>query len=149
MFLDESLGEALRHNAKGAIYYSLPYVVCLALYFAMTTLPSYTERRGLLICLVNYVMSNISMDLMLDNMAGKTFTIFKPILVLLSVPVVAYNLMGVSADTEKMMTMAITVACFVYFYVRMAIISTQWCDYNQKPFFYIPQNSLKCTIKSD
>jgi len=100
--MDDGLGEAMRKNFKASLMICIPNIACMGLYLLMTTLPSYTEQRALLILLVNYVISNITLSLMLDTMAGKKFSnLFQPVIGLLLVPLIAYHGLGVSAEMEK------------------------------------------------
>ena len=139
--MDDGLGEAMRKNFKAALVIFSPPAACTGLYLVMTTLPSYTGQRAMLILLVNYVISNITLSLMLNTMAGKKFSaLWQPVIGLLLVPLVAYHGLGVSSETEMLLTQLMTVAAFVYFYGRMSIISFQWCDYADTPFFYIERS---------
>ena len=73
LFIDDGLGEAMRKNFKASAIYFSPVAACVGLYIAMSTLPSYTEQRAIVILFANYVISNITLGLMLNTMAGKSF----------------------------------------------------------------------------
>ena len=101
------------------------------------TLPSYTQQRALLCLMVNYVLSVITLNLMLHNMTGKSFSTAQPMLLLPLVPLVAYHLIGVSPEIERAIPMVITVAAWVIFVTKMAVLSKQWCDFSGKYFWTI------------
>ena len=71
--MDDGLGEAMRKNFKASALYFSPVAACVALYVAMSTLPSYTDQRAILMLFANYVISNITLSLMFNTMAGKHF----------------------------------------------------------------------------
>ena len=99
--MDDGLGEAMRKNFKASAFYFSPVAACVALYIAFTTLPSYTEQRAIVILLTNYVISNITLSLMLNTMAGRNFEPLKqPVIGLLLVPLIAYHGFGISSETE-------------------------------------------------
>ena len=127
--MDDGLGEAMRVNCKAALKAFSPQMVCMAMFFALTTLPSYTEQRGLLFLFVNYVMSNITLNLMLSTMTGKKFRALQPVICILMVPLVAYHGFGISAESELLLTKGLTAAALLFFYGKMSIVSVQWCDY--------------------
>ena len=116
-------------------------------YLAMSTLPSYQEHRGIVILFVNYVMSVVTFNMMLHNMAGKKFSVLQSVIFLLAIPLLAYHVFGVSAETEKLLTIALTGLTFIVFFVRMVCISIQWGDYSGKPFFYIRASDVKEATK--
>ena len=37
------------------------------------------------------------------------------------------------------LVLAMTIASFVFYISRIAALSIQWCQYEQKPFFFIPR----------
>ena len=101
LFMDDGLGEAMRKNLKASAIYFSPVAACVVLYIALSTLPSYTEQRAVVILLVNYVISNITLSLMLNTMAGRHFEPLKQSIIgLLIVPLIAYHGFGVSSETE-------------------------------------------------
>lgn len=55
------------------------------MFFAMTTLPCYSEQRGLVILMVNFVLASIVLNFMLHNMTGRSFSVMQPTLLLLPV----------------------------------------------------------------
>ena len=75
-FLDDSLGDSMRVNIRETLKLVSPQAICMILYLAMSTLPSYQDHRAIAILFVNYVMSVITLNIMLHNMAGKKFAGF-------------------------------------------------------------------------
>ena len=52
-----------------------PYAITIAMYsLALSTLPSFVEQKAILLLFVNYILSIITLNLMLDTMTGKKFT---------------------------------------------------------------------------
>ena len=74
----------------------MPVIGCLGTFYACTTLPSYQEQRALIILMINYVLSVITLNLMLHNMTGKKFSTAQPMLLLPLIPLAAYHLFEVS-----------------------------------------------------
>lgn len=78
----------------------------------------------MLILLVNYVISNITFNLMLDTMAGKKFSyFFQPAIGLLILPLIAFHAFGVAAETEILITRVMTALALLYFVVRLTIVA--------------------------
>ena len=91
----DSMVDSLKHDWKRFLYLYSPILASLSLYFALSTLPCYAEQRGLIILLVNYSIAVMSLNLMLHNMAGKSFSPLQPMLLFPLAPVVAFY-MGVT-----------------------------------------------------
>ena len=127
--MDDGLGEAIRTDCKTSLITFSPHAICVALFFMMTTLPSYTEQRAIVFLFVNYILSNITLSLMMHTMTGKKFSFIQPITLLLLVPLVAYHCMGASSEMEQWLSRALTALALFYFYGRLAVISIQWCDF--------------------
>ena len=128
----------MRADFKGSLVLFSPVAACVGIFFAMTTLPSYLEQRAIVMLLVNYVISNLTLSLMMNTMAGKRFTpMQQPVIGLLLVPLVAYHGFGASSELEQWLCRALTVLAFLYFYGRIAILAIQWCDYADTPFFSV------------
>ena len=106
----------------------------------MSTLPSYTEQRAILLLLVNFVIANVTFSLMLLNMTGRHYRILNPILLCVLAPLFAYHVLGLSAELETKLTLAMTIVSFLAFWYKMVIVSTQWCDYAQTSFFIVPKS---------
>ena len=81
-----------------------------------------------MILLVNYLMSNCTMGMMLNAMANRRYKPLKqPIILILFIPLIAYHLLGVSAEVEMKLTAALTIYSFILFYARVTLLSIQWC----------------------
>ena len=98
MMIVDSLYDSLKGDWKLTMYLYTPVMACLSLFYAITTLPCYIEQRGIIFLMINYVLSVITLNIMLYNMAGKPFSVLQPIILLLTVPLVAH-LAGVDAQT--------------------------------------------------
>ena len=122
----EGLGPSLRKDFKMTILYFSPALVSIASYLAMVTLPSYKHQKGILLLLVNYIMSNVSLGMMITGMTEKEISYVPRITVLLFVPMFAYHVLGVSADVEMYLSIGVTVYSFIHFYARITLISIQW-----------------------
>lgn len=48
-------------------------IICLGFYLAISTLPSYTEQRAVCIVFINYVIANVTFNLMMNLMAEKKY----------------------------------------------------------------------------
>ena len=83
-----------------------------------------------MILLVNYVIANLSWNLMMDNMAGIKFKALAQweVLILL-VPLVAYHGLGISAESEIVLTKVVTGVALCLYMSRLLLISIQWCNY--------------------
>ena len=146
--MEDSLGDSLRVNPRETARYISPYLICLALYVAMSTLPSYLEHRAFVILFVNYVMAHMTFDMMLHNMADRKYSpIFQPLILLLVAPLLAYHVVGVTAETEKLLTITLTVLTFIGLILKYVILSRQWLDYTGKPFFYIRASDVANALK--
>ena len=100
----------------------LPLIGLVALFIAhVQWLESYQSQRALTILLFNFVLSIITLDLMLHNMTKKGYNLFSPFLLLLIIPLIV-NL--VKADIEPQVTMACTALALFFFYARMTILTT-------------------------
>lgn len=99
----DALTETLKFDFFKALYNFLPVITCLSLFYAFTYLPCYNEQRGLIILLINYVISTITLNLMLFNMTGKPFSIIQPIILLPVIPLVAYHFIGVTPEVERLL----------------------------------------------
>ena len=131
------------------LYYYSPIITIFGLFFASTTLPSYQEQRGLIVLMINYVISYVTLNLMIHTMTGKPFSMFQPMVLLPAVPLVAYHYIGVSPETERFLPMAITVFTWFAFMFKMGILSKQWCDYKDKYFWVIKQEVAADAKKSN
>ena len=138
----ESLYDSIKQDPVRTLHLYTPVLVILALFFAMCSLlPCYTEQRGLTILFVNYVLSVITLDLMLHNMAGKSFSIVQPVILLLVVPFIAHYL-NLPSEVQRMIPVALTILTWLIFMGKMTIISRQWLDYSQKYFWTIKQQEI-------
>ena len=135
--MDDGLGDAIRFNWKQSLLIFSPAAVCVAIYIAMTALPSYTTQRAVLILFVNFAIANITLNLMLSTMAGKSFTVAQPVIALLLLPLIAHHSLGVSAEVEGTLTFVLTWVTLALFLVRVALISIQFCDFAKITFFQI------------
>ncbi len=99
----DSVIDSLKTDPLKALKIYSPVLASLALFGVYTTMPVYTEQRGLVILFINYVIASMTVDLMLHNMAKKPFSVFKPVILLLVIPVVAYHGFGVSAEIERLL----------------------------------------------
>ena len=88
---------------------------------------------------VNLVMSNITLSLMLSNMAGKKFTAIQPIIGMLIVPPAAYHLLGCSDKHEILLTNYLTMTAFLIWLGRMFILALQWRDVSHTSIFITPK----------
>ena len=93
-------------------------------------------------------MSCVTLNLMLDNMAGKQFDIIQKEISFLFVPLIAYHIFGVDAATEKGISLACTMLALTLFAVRTTIIALQWRDLSGKPLLYIPKEAEKTISKA-
>jgi len=115
----------------------------MAIYVAMSTLPSYLEHRAVVLLFVNYVMAHMTFEMMLHNMADRNYSpVLQPLIVLLITPLFAYHVIGVTAETEKMMTIALTALTLIGLILKYIILSTQWLDWTGKHFFYLRANDV-------
>lgn len=113
-----------------------PVLACSS-YVALSTLPSYHEQRAILCLFVNFVLSNMTLNLMVHNMSGRPYPIFQKSVLLLLVPLIVYHGLGVSAETEVIVTRVITLVALLVFVWKMIVISVQWCQLTGKPFFIL------------
>ena len=88
------------------------------------------------------MMSVITLNIMLHNMAGKKFSAFQPLILLLLIPLTAYHVFGVSAETEKQLTIVLTGVSLAIYFAKMISLSIQWTDFSGKPFFTIRTQDL-------
>ena len=134
--MDDGLGDALRTNSSKALKLACPAGICVALYFALTTLPTYEHQRAITLVLVNFAIANLTLNLMLSNMSGRKFSVvLQPAICTLLVPLAAYYLARVSPNTEMLISKAMCVLAFCMFYGKVALVSIQWCDYAKTKFW--------------
>ena len=86
----DSVIDSLKYDWKKAIMLYSPILASLGLWYGMTELPIYYEQRGLIIVMVNYVISVMTFNLMMHNMTGKPFQTFQPIVLLLTIPFICH-----------------------------------------------------------
>ena len=134
-FLDDTLFDAMKSDFVQSIRLFSPMAFCVGSYFAISTLPSYAEHRGICILFVNYVIANVTFNFMMNVMADKKYSVAQPTLLTLLVPYVAYHGFGVTAETEKMLTFGLTILNLVLFIAKMLIVCKQWVDFSGVPFF--------------
>ena len=130
---------SMSKNFKMTLVYFSPALITVVSYLAMVTLPSYKSQKAILLLLVNYILSNVALGMMLSGMTGKKTHFFPRILLLLFVPLFAYHVLGVSAETEMVLSIGVTVYSFILFYARVTLISIQWCHFAGTPFFIVPK----------
>lgn len=147
--MSESIIESLKCSVMKTLYYYSPIITIFGLFFASTTLPSYQEQRGLILLMINYVISYVTLNLMIHTMTGKPFSMFQPMVLLPAVPLVAYHYIGVSPEVERLLPMVITVFTWFAFMFKMGILSKQWCDYKDKYFWVIKQEVAADAKKSN
>ena len=119
----DALVDSIKHDIKRAFYLYTPMVVTICLFFAQTTLPTYSEQRGMVILMVNYVIAVQTFNLMLHNMTGKSFSIAQPALLLLIVPLVAHYILEISAETQRMLPITITAIALFTFMYRFTVVA--------------------------
>ena len=109
----------LKHTMK----LLLPILEIYVLFFVhVRYLESYNSSRALTILLFNFVLSIITLDLMLHNMTKKAYnSLLNPFLLLLVLPLAA-NM--VKPEIETMVTMVCTAVGLFAFYARMTILTT-------------------------
>ena len=49
---------------------------------------------------------------------------------------------GVSAETEKQLTILLTAVSLAIYYIKMILLSIQWTDFSGKPFFTIRASDI-------
>ena len=148
----DSLIDSLKFDWKRTLKYYSPVIVCLSMFMGITTLPIYNEQRGLVYIMCNYTLACITLNLMLHNMAGKPFSPLQPAILLLVVPFVSkysitplvdqyynyfYDIQVNRSDVELIIPQVITVFAWLVCVGKIAILSKQWGDFSQKPFWHI------------
>ena len=89
----------------------------------------------MLILFVNFVIADITLNLMLHNMTGRRFSPLQPALLLLLLPIVLVIGCGLEGTAEDLLIKGVALLSFVSFYVRMAIICKQYIDFANRTFF--------------
>ena len=87
--------------------------------------------------LINYSIATIILNMMILNMAKKSFSPLQPAVLFIVTPILAYHVGGVSGETEKLLSQAMTVLAFLWFMAKMTVLSIQWCDYSGKSFWFL------------
>lgn len=54
MFVYDSLAPIIIKDFKRTLFYATPAFVCVSLYIAFSTLPSYAAQKGVVLLAVNY-----------------------------------------------------------------------------------------------
>ena len=90
--ISESLIESLKYDWKRTLYFYSPVMAILSIFYASTTLPIYQEQRGLVLLMLNYVLSYVTLNLMVHSMTGKPWSILQPVILLPMIPLVAHHL---------------------------------------------------------
>jgi hypothetical protein len=86
-------------------------------------LPSYESHRAITLLNFNLVMVLITFDIMLANMAAKEFMSVHPAFLLLIVPLLAYFVFKVSAQTEIYISMFCTAVAFGIYLLNMTLLA--------------------------
>ena len=118
-------------------------------FFGYSTMSCYAEQRGLVLLMINYAMADVTLNLMLHNMAGRSFSIFQFSIFMLLGPIIAFYTVGLSVEMERMIPKVICPLAWCVFMSKMTILSNQWCDYSGKPFWYIPKAALEAAKKAN
>ena len=95
----------------------------------MTTVPTYRGSRAVTLLFVNYVISIVTLNLMLNTMAGKKFSLVQPAIGLLAMPLIGYHVMGLDSESEQLLTKVLTGVALVCFYGKLSLVAIQWCDF--------------------
>ena len=102
VFLYDSLVDSLKFDWKKTIYYFTPPFTCIMCFFGYSTMSCYAEQRGLVLLMINYAMADVTLNLMLHNMAGRSFSIFQFSIFMLLGPIIAFYTVGLSVEMERM-----------------------------------------------
>ena len=108
---------------------------CLVSWFLLSLTPSYHTQRALLVLLVNFTIADVTLNLMLHNMARRKFTPVQPALLYLIIPIFAILVCGVDGQAESLLIKALTAMSFITFYCRMAVICKQYIDFAKRTFW--------------
>ena len=120
MFLGENLGDCITTSVSKTLYYLLPVLVMLGLAYSSSYTNSYESQRGYLILLTNFTLCNITLNLMLHNMAKKAFSVVQPALLYMIVPQVVFFF--VNPEWETIITPISTALALANFYFDMGIL---------------------------
>ena len=116
----ENLGDCLKESVTQSLFYFLPAIVILALWYLLGSSASYLHERAVLIVLVNGVLANSILSLMLCNMCGRPFRQLRSEYLLLVVPLVASYL---QLPQELYITRVCCFLAYLSFYAQIAIIA--------------------------
>lgn len=122
LFLHENLGDCLKESAKKSLYLFSPVIVLTFEYYFFGLTASSTLERGVVCLLFNFTLANITLHLMLVNMAKVQFKPIQFAYIYPLAPIIA-NLLGADTNLEVNLTRMCTVVALLNFLMDVAILS--------------------------
>ncbi len=124
VFTLDNLGDALKKNSSETFKLFFPVLILFGIGIFSVQLPSFDEERAVAVFLYQMTFAIIILKLMLLNMSNRPFTplniqYFYPL-----VPILAYRIFEVTAETEKMLTRGCMMTAFLEFYFTVYTISS-------------------------
>ena len=123
IFTHDNIKDCLATNLSLTFRLFQPVFVLIALSFLSAHLPSMQEETCIVYFLYQAAFSTIILKLMLYNMAGRPFEQVHSQYMFPLLPVIAYQVLGVSPHTEVWVTRLSFVAALVEFFWIVARIS--------------------------
>jgi hypothetical protein len=74
VFLYDNLGDCVNTSASRTFFYFFPVLVIIFEGYLMSLTASYQFERAVIVLLINFTLANVTLSLMLANMAKKEFT---------------------------------------------------------------------------
>ena len=75
LFLNENLGACFKESVSESIYYFTPCMIVVFEGYLMSYTVSYELERAVILLLINFTLANVTLNLMLSNMAKKPFSL--------------------------------------------------------------------------
>ena len=135
LFAIDNLRECYKASKYYTFKYLLPILGFLAIYYISTHLPSMESHSIITLLMYQSAINCLVLKLLLTSMSGYRFNIVNIEHFILLLPVIAYNILQVSAATEILITQ---ICCFVLFWkmpVTIGILSHQYVHTEKISFF--------------
>ena len=104
LFSWDNLKESMNINPKETLRLMTPVFIITGISYFSSWLPSFTNETVIVYFLYQMVFAKIILKLMLFNMSGRGFGVYNVQYVYLLIPIFAYTVLGVTAESEMIIT---------------------------------------------
>lgn len=119
VFAYDNLSDAINTNSKETFRLFVPVFVLISFAQIAASLPSFTEQPAIVYFQYQMIFAIIILKLMLLNMANRPFTQFNSQYIYALLPIILYQVVGISDTLEIYLTRACTLMAFLEFYASI------------------------------